>query len=113
MEDRKGKITLKDVARMAGVSRGTVDRVIHNRGDVSKQSYDDVMRIIKDIGYEPNIYASILAHDKPRVIVVLLPDFRPGEYWDMASRGASLAKEYARTFHVNIETVTYDQYDLD
>ncbi|MBQ1709039.1 MAG: LacI family DNA-binding transcriptional regulator, partial [Bacteroidales bacterium] len=48
MEDRKGKITLKDVARMAGVSRGTVDRVIHNRGDVSKQSYDDVMRVIKD-----------------------------------------------------------------
>ena len=113
MEDRKGKITLKDVARMAGVSRGTVDRVIHNRGDVSKQSYDDVMRVIKDIGYEPNIYASILAHDKPRVIVILLPSFRPGEYWDMASRGASLAKEYARTFHVIIETVTYDRYDLD
>ena len=72
-EDNRGNLTLKDVARLAGVSRGTVDRVIHNRGNVSKQSYDNVMRIIKDIGYEPNIYASILAHDKNRVVALLLP----------------------------------------
>jgi LacI family transcriptional regulator len=113
MEDEKGKITLKDVARMAGVSRGTVDRVIHNRGEVSKESYDNVMRVIKDIGYETNIYASILAHDKSRTVVLLLPSFRPGEYWEMAERGAEQARAYARTFHVNIETVLYDQYDID
>lgn len=113
MEEYKGKITLKDVARIAGVSRGTVDRVIHNRGDVSRQSYDDVMRVIKDIGYEPNIYASILAHDKTRVVALLLPCFRPGDYWAMAARGAVLAQEYAKTFHVSIATLTYDQYDLE
>ena len=113
MEDNKGNLTLKDVARLAGVSRGTVDRVIHNRGNVSKQSYDNVMRIIKDIGYEPNIYASILAHDKNRVVALLLPRFLPGEYWEMADRGASLAKEYARTFNVSIVTILYDQYDID
>ena len=113
MEKNKGKITIKDVARMAGVSRGTVDRVIHNRGDVSRQSHDDVMRVIKDIGFEPNIYASILAHDKSRSIALLLPSFRPGEYWEMAGRGASLAQAYARTFNVSIETFLYDQYDLE
>jgi len=112
-ESIKGNITLKDVARLAGVSRGTVDRVIHNRGNVSKESYDNVMRVIKDIGYEPNIYASILAYDKNRIVALLLPDFRPGEYWEMADRGASLAKEYARTFNVSIVTVPYDQYDID
>ena len=113
MEESKRKITLKDVARIANVSRGTVDRVIHNRGNVSRKSYDDVMRVIKDIGYEPNIYASILAHDKTRVVALLLPDFRPGAYWDMAARGATLAQEYAKTFHVSIVTLTYDQYDLE
>ena len=108
----KSKITLKDVARMAGVSRGTVDRVIHKRGNVSKQSYDDVMRVIKDIGYEPNIYASILAHGKNRIVALLLPSYRQGEYWDMAARGASLAEEYAKTFNVRLVTVSYDQYDI-
>lgn len=113
VEKNKGKITIKDVARMAGVSRGTVDRVIHNRGDVSRQRHDDVMRVIKDIGYEPNIYASILAHDKSRSIALLLPSYRPGEYWEMAGRGASLAQAYARTFNVSIETFLYDQYDIE
>lgn len=113
MEDKQGKITLKDVARMAGVSRGTVDRVIHNRGEVSKESYDNVMRVIKDIGYETNIYASILAHDKSRSVVLLLPSYRPGEYWEMAERGANQARAYARTFHVSVETVLYDQDDID
>lgn len=113
MEKEKGKITLKDVARMAGVSRGTVDRVLHNRGDVSKRSYDNVMRFIKDIGYEPNIYASILAHDQNRSVVLLLPSYHTGEYWEMAARGAEQAKAYARTFNVSIETVLYDQYDID
>lgn len=112
MEENKGKITLKDVARLAGVSRGTVDRVIHNRGDVSTQSYKDVMRVIRDLGYEPNIFASILAQDKSRTVAVLLPGARSGEYWDMAARGAALAADYARTFHVRIVTFTYDLFDV-
>lgn len=105
-------ITLKDVARMAGVSRGTVDRVIHNRGDVSKQSFDNVMRVIQEIGYEPNIYASILAHEMDRTVAILLPRFRSGEYWELAYRGAWQAKDYAKTFNVSIETFLYDQYEL-
>ena len=36
MEDQN--YTIKDIARMAGVSAGTGDRVVHNRGDVSPQS---------------------------------------------------------------------------
>lgn len=113
MKEESGKITLKDVARMAGVSRGTVDRVIHNRGEISKKSHDDVMRVIKEIGYKPNIYASILAHGKGRVLALLLPNFRKGEYWEMADRGANQAVGYARTFNVDIEKILYDQYDIE
>ena len=42
----EGKITIKDVARLSGLSKGTVDRVIHNRGEVSKKSYDKVMKVV-------------------------------------------------------------------
>ena len=41
------KPTIMDIARLSGLSKGTVDRVLHNRGEVSKKSYDKVMALIK------------------------------------------------------------------
>ncbi len=113
MEERGIKITIKDVARLSGLSKGTVDRVIHNRGEVSKKSYDKVMQVIKDLGYEPNIYASILATKRDHAVAVLIPEYSAGEYWEMAGRGAALAREYARAFNINIVTVFYDQYSIE
>lgn len=45
--------TIKDIARMAGVSAGTVDRVLHNRGDVSRASRDKVQKVLDEIDYHP------------------------------------------------------------
>ena len=49
MEDQN--YTIKDFARMAGVSAGTVDRVLHNRGDVSPQSKAKVQKVLDEIHY--------------------------------------------------------------
>ena len=48
MEDQN--YTIKDIARMAGVSAGTVDRVLHNRGDVSPKSKAKVTSIYMMMG---------------------------------------------------------------
>ena len=61
-EDKR--ITIKDIAQLAGVSKGTVDRVIHNRGEVSEASRQKVLEVAQRIGYKPNIYASLLASQK-------------------------------------------------
>ena len=45
------KVTINDIARLTGLSKGTVDRVLHNRGEVSRKSYLKVMDIIKELGY--------------------------------------------------------------
>src|SRR5690606_21270338 len=42
-----GNIRIKDIARMAGVSKGTVDRVLHKRGRVSQASYEKVMKVLE------------------------------------------------------------------
>ena len=52
--------TMEQVARAAGVSIGTVDRVLHNREGVSEKTRKKVFDVINEIGYKPNIYASIL-----------------------------------------------------
>ncbi len=50
--------TIKDIARMAGVSAGTVDRVLHNRGDVSAASLEKVRKVLDEINYSPTCLPS-------------------------------------------------------
>lgn len=106
------KITILDIARRTGLSKGTVDRVLHNRGEVSKKSYDKVMKVIRELGYEPNMYASLLAANRSYNIAVLVPDADQGEYWEIARRGIELAAASLRVPGVNIVHVGYDQYDI-
>ena len=58
------RVRIKDIAIMAGVSVGTVDRVIHGRSGVSKESRIRVEKILKQLNYQPNMYASALASNK-------------------------------------------------
>ena len=55
------KIRIKDIAQCAGVSVGTVDRVLHNRPNVSPKARIKVEKALKDMDYQPNMYASALA----------------------------------------------------
>ena len=40
------KVTINDIARLTGLSKGTVDRVLHNRGEVSKKSYQEYFLLL-------------------------------------------------------------------
>ena len=48
------RITIKDIAERAGVSSGTVDRVLHNRPSVSKKALAKVKTALEELNYEPN-----------------------------------------------------------
>ncbi len=66
-------ITLKDIAKLAGVSTMTVSRVVngqHNR--VSEETIDRVQRIIKECGYVPNSFARSLASKSTRLIAIIV-----------------------------------------
>ena len=82
------KVTINDIARLTGLSKGTVDRVLHNRGEVSKKSYEKVMACIREMGYEPNVYASLLAGKGKGSIAVVLPRPEEGSYWELAATGS-------------------------
>ena len=44
------QIKVKDIAQMAGVSAGTVDRVLHKRGNVSAKSQEAVEKVLAEFG---------------------------------------------------------------
>ena len=107
------KITINDVARAAGVSKGTVDRVLHDRGEVSAKSREKILRVIEELGYRPNFYASILASRKNYSIACIIPEFNEGEFWELTENGILQGQDYASRFGITVNAYMYDQYDLD
>lgn len=111
--DGNNNITIYDVARAAGVSKGTVDRVLHDRGEVSAKSKEKILKVIRELGYKPNVYASLLASRKIRKIVCLVPEYSPGEFWELTEKGIEAGSSEAAKYGVSVVTVRYDQYDLE
>lgn len=70
-------IRIIDIAKLAEVSPGTVDRVLHNRGKVSPEKRAKVEKVLKEINYEPNMVARVLASKKVYRFAVLAPTFSP------------------------------------
>lgn len=67
------KLTIQDIARLAGVSKATVSRVLNRNVSVSSELSERVMRVIQENGFVPNITATGLAGGKTRLVGVLVP----------------------------------------
>lgn len=105
------RIRIKDIAKMADVSVGTVDRVIHGRNGVSEASRKRVEEILKQLDYQPNMYASALASNKKYSFVCLLPQHESGEYWTEVEEGINEAVRTYSDFNVAAQLYYYDPYN--
>lgn len=93
----KRNITTKEIAKMANVSIGTVDRVIHNRSGVAEKTREKILTILDEVDYEPNLYARNLVRNKIFKIAVLLPKYGKDDYWELPIIGVTKAiKEFSR-----------------
>jgi LacI family transcriptional regulator len=101
------KIRIVDIAKKAGVSVGTVDRIIHQRGRYSEASNEKVQKAIKELRYAPNLMARNLALKQELHLVCLLPDFEETPYWERPFTGVKNAMAELASFKVNIETVLF------
>lgn len=68
-----GVVTLRDVAKMAGVSPITVSRVLNRPEMVAPGTLDHVQRVIDRTGYVPNLLAGGLASRKTRFVAAIVP----------------------------------------
>ena len=109
MEDQN--YTIKDKARMAGVSAGTVDRVLHNRGDVSSKSKAKVQKVLDEIHYQPNVFAIGLAAKKKYTFICLIPYYIEHDYWHSVVGGIERARQELRPFNVSVNYLCYHHGD--
>lgn len=112
MSVEKIKIRIKDIATMAGVSEGTVDRVLHNRGDVSEKSRQAVENVLDEIDYSPNLLARLLASKKHFTFAYLIPDHQPKDYWETVERGFVAAANDFLQYNIHLARYTFNQYDV-
>lgn len=109
MEDQN--YTIKDIAQMAGVSAGTVDRVLHNRGDVSQKSKEKVQKVLDEINYQPNVFAIGLAAKKKYTITCMIPYYVEHDYWHSVTTGIERARQELRPFNVSVDYLHYKHGD--
>ena len=70
-------VRIVDIARMAGVSVATVDRVIHNRGKVSEENLARINEVLRRVDYRPNLIARSLASGRRYTLCAVMPRFAP------------------------------------
>ena len=104
-------VRIVDIARMAGVSVATVDRVIHNRGKVSEENLARINEVLRRVDYRPNLIARSLASGRRYTLCAVMPRFAPGEYWADFEAGIARAEAEAVRYNVTVRRFCFDQYD--
>jgi len=92
------------------VSIGTVDRVLHNRGEVAEETRQKVLKIINEMDYHPNILASTLASKRAVVFSTLLPQpLSPEGYWNKPFVGVEKRISELQQYGVTLKPFTFNQ----
>ncbi|WP_373600438.1 LacI family DNA-binding transcriptional regulator [Paraclostridium bifermentans] len=94
--------TIKEIAEIAGVSRGTVDRVLNNRGSVNVNTANKVREIANALGYKPNKAALILSSQKKnlKIGVILFGNTNP--FFDDVISGIKRKQEELEGYNCTI-----------
>ena len=89
------KVTIKEIAELAGVSRTTVSRVLSGGVFVSKNTKDRILKIIEEKEYKPSIIAQSLRTHRTRTIGLVLADIE-NPYYSRVAKGVIDAAEAKR-----------------
>ncbi len=92
--DAESKITIKDIAKKAGVSVSTVSRVLNEKPDVNENTRAEVLRVIDDFNYRPNNVARSLVLEQTHSIGLVVPDINNPFFPEVARGVEDKAQEY-------------------
>ena len=72
-------VTIKQIAELAGVSRGTVDKVLNKRPGVKDETRELVLQIAKELNYQPNFLGKALVQSQSpvKIGIILTPEHNP------------------------------------
>lgn len=89
----KPRTTIRDVAKKAGVSVGTASRVVNGHPSVTEAKKRAVLKVIKELGFQPDAAAQSLRRGTNRTLGVIIPDLRNPFFAELVQRIELRAKE--------------------
>lgn len=98
------RVTLKQIAELAGVSIGTVDRALNGRGRISTDTKQRILKIAKQLDYRPNMLASSLSK-KRKLHIGIIMSCKPEEFCNHLIHGVKDALDEISTYGVNTEFI--------
>ncbi len=85
-------ITIKQIAEIAGVSAGTVDRALNNRGRIKKEVAENIKQIAKNLDYQPNTFASSLSNKRKKTAIAVISNVVHSFMFEKILSGISFAQ---------------------
>lgn len=115
MPKKDGQLSgVKEIARRANVSIGTVDRVLHNRSGVSPKTRDKIIAIINELDYQPNLLARRLASRKVIHLATLIPSVsKDTSFWSVPLQGIEQAEAEIKQYNIKIDKYFFDLNDKE
>lgn len=106
--------SIKEIAKLAGISIGTVDRALHNRGRVDPETRDRILKIADMLGYKPNPHARNLKLSKVYKFAVFMPLLeQDNAYWELPVKGVKRAQKELVNYKLDIQYFHYDKFSVD
>ena len=99
-------VTIKDIAKLAGVSYATVSRALNDHPEVSVKTKERVLKIAKEHGYSPNEIARGLVKQNTNTIGLLVPDIS-NPYFPEVAKGVE-EKAMSNDYHVFLCNTDWD-----
>ena len=95
-------VTLKQIAELAGVSRGTVDRALYNRGRINPEVAARIKKIADELGYEPNRAGKALAMAKRSLKIGVIVQATETPFMHMLLQGVEDAQQALATYGAEV-----------
>ena len=106
------KVTIQAIADLAGVSRATVDKVIHNRPGISKAVREQIKTLIMETNYQPVHIRKYLKEHRSQIhIAVIIPDLQDPFMASLKSGMESFHRKY-RSYGLSVEYYYCSNYDF-
>lgn len=106
-------MTIKEIAQLCGVSRGTVDRVLNHRGKVKPDTEALILRTIHRMGYTKNIAGKALTVKRSAPVFGALVSSEGNPFFDEVIAGFRRAEEELADYGVTVLLKTMRGYDVD